>query len=510
MRTIGDLFLRSVQRFPRRSAFWWRGVEVTYGDLWLGAGGFARWLLEHGCRPGDRVALLLPNGPHYLIAYFGTLLARGIAVGLNPDTTAKDLAWVIGHCQPHTVLGEAASKRLIEEAVRNVRAVPRIVLTERPTVNRPPFWPQIANDEPPTPARPSPEDPAQIIYTSGTSGHPKGVTLTHRNLVANTMSIVQYLRLGPEDAVFVILPFYYSYGNSLLLTHVAVGGRLIQTPDFVFLNRALDVMAEQGATGFAGVPSSYAMLLHRSNFLDRQFPRLRYMTCAGGPLAPSIVRQLRAAFPDVELYLMYGQTEASARLSTLLPEEVDRKLGSIGRGIPGVTLRVLDDAGRPVQPGEIGEIVAQGENIMAGYWNDPDATAKVLRPEGLRTGDLATVDEEGYIYIVGRKSDLIKSGAYRIHPKEIEEVILELPGVAEVAVVGLPDELLGEAPVAFVVRSEQAPGLESDDIIRHCAQRLPRYKQVHRVVFVDTLPKTSSGKIKRSLLRTSVAAHTAG
>jgi len=198
---------------------------------------------------------------------------------------------------------------------------------------------------------------------------------------------------------------------------------------------------------------------------------------------------------------MYGQTEATARLSTLMPEDIDRKPGTIGRGIPGVSLQVVGSDGNPVSPGEEGEIVAQGDNVMVGYWNDATETKRVLRPEGLRTGDLARRDNEGFITIVGRRSDIIKSGAYRINPKEIEEVVLQLEGIAEVAVVGIPDEVWGESPIAFIAPSTDNISLSEDDILEHCRAILPRYKLMREIRFVACLPMTSSGKIKRTELR---------
>jgi len=261
------------------------------------------------------------------------------------------------------------------------------------------------------------------------------------------------------------------------------------------------LMQQQRVTGFSGVPSTYAMLLHKSDFRSRTFENLRYLTCAGGGLAPAVVERIQQVVPDVQLFLMYGQTEATARLSTLMPHEVEQKLGSIGRGIPGVELSVLDDDNQAVQPGEVGEIVARGDNLMRGYWNDPEGTGRVIREEGLRTGDLARVDEDGYIYIVGRKSDIIKSGAYRINPKELEEVILTLRGVAEVAIVGLPDEIQGESIAAFVVRSAKEAEVTEEAIFDHCREQLPRYKMIREVRFVESLPKTPSGKIRRNELK---------
>jgi long-chain acyl-CoA synthetase len=512
MTTLTAMLRQSACRFPERVFVHHAGEDFTYAQIWNQAVAVAAWLSENGLQLGDRVAILLKNSPEYVASYFGTLLAGGTVVGLNPDTTPRELTRTLNHCTVTALVYHSASSDLLQETVPQVpslrlflQADEGVGLRASDGLPRACFGELLRGSTTGLPTL-RPPHVAQIIYTSGTSGKPKGVTLSHRNLVANTRSIIQYLKLTEEDAVLVILPFFYSYGNSLLLTHMAVGGRLILASDFVFWSRTLDLMQEQEATGFSGVPSSYAMLLHRTDFLRRRFPTLRYLTCAGGGLAPAVVQRLREAFPHVELYLMYGQTEASARLSSLMPEDVDRKLGSIGKGIPGVELQVLDDEGTPVKPGDIGEIVARGDNIMLGYWNDPEETAKVLRPEGLRTGDLATVDEEGYIYVVGRKSDLIKSGAYRIHPKEIEDVILELQGVAEVAVVGMPDPILYEVPVAFIVPSKDAHTLTEQDVVDHCLRNLPRYKAVRGVHFVEALPKTSSGKVRRAELKERFAA----
>ncbi|HUT89223.1 MAG TPA: class I adenylate-forming enzyme family protein [Thermoguttaceae bacterium] len=514
MKTLCDLFHEQADAVPSRVAVHHKGQDLTYEQLARQSDSIAAWFEREGLQRGDRVVLLLGNSAEYVACYLGILRAGGVVVALNPDTTVRELSRTLGDASPvAVVVGSKAAAPLAAWAgqlseTNGSNGVRLLVCVDKVPAGSFPAECQVVTladllRDPGSPscARPGPDDLAQLIYTSGTTGRPKGVMLSHRNIAVNCRSILDYLALTADDSVFVILPFFYSYGNSLLFTHLAVGGRLIIASDFVFWNRVLELMVAQRATGFSGVPSSYAMLLHRSDFRKRAFPDLRYMTCAGGGLAPAVVDQLRESVPHVRLFPMYGQTEATARLSTLMPDELDAKRGSIGRGIPGVTLQVLNEAREPVSPGEVGEIVADGENVMVGYWSDPEETARAVRDGSLWTGDLARVDEEGYIYFVSRKSDIIKTGAYRINPKEIEDVILELDGVAEVAVVGLPDAIWGEAPVAFAVRSSAGTAPTEREIIAQCRRHLPRYKLVHAVRFVHSLPKTSGGKIRRTALR---------
>jgi acyl-CoA synthetase (AMP-forming)/AMP-acid ligase II len=326
--------------------------------------------------------------------------------------------------------------------------------------------------------------------------------LSNENLNANTKSILEYLRLDPSDTTLAILPFYYSYGNSLLLTHVFAGATLVIENEFAYINKALSVMRDRNVTGFSGVPSHYAMLIGRSRFLESDWPHLRYMTCAGGPLPIAHIQRIRRALPHVQLHVMYGQTEGAARLSALDPSLVDRKIGSIGRGIPDVELRVVDNFGRDVEPGEIGEIVARGKNIMIGYLEDPVGTADVLRDGWLHTGDLATVDEERFIHIRGREKEFIKSGGYRIGPQQIEDVLLQHPWVQECGVIGIPDEMLGEKIFAFAVfRSDADQKIATEELLVFLRARLPSYMVPVRIVTVDALPKTETGKVKRQNLR---------
>jgi acyl-CoA synthetase (AMP-forming)/AMP-acid ligase II len=343
-------------------------------------------------------------------------------------------------------------------------------------------------------------DRASIVYTSGSTGKPRGALLRHASIVANTRSIIEYLELGPSDRILVVLPFHYVYGKSLLHTHAAVGASLIIENHFLFPQEALDTLEREGATGLAGVPSTFAILLNRSNIATRRLSSLRYVTQAGGPMPPETQRRLIEALPGKQIFIMYGATEASARLSYLSPTDLGRKLGSIGKAIPNVELRVLRDDGSETEADEVGEIVARGSNIMEGYWNDPEETAAVLDSAGYHTGDLGRRDAEGFLYVVGRKREMIKSGAHRISPKEIEEVLAASPSVHEAAVVGKPDEILGESIVAFVsIRPGHAPDARA--LAEWCRARLAHHKVPRSIRLLGEIPHNAAGKPDKPRLR---------
>jgi acyl-CoA synthetase (AMP-forming)/AMP-acid ligase II len=326
--------------------------------------------------------------------------------------------------------------------------------------------------------------------------------VTHRNIECNTREILQYTGISADDRAMVVLPFYHCYGASLLHTHLMAGGSLVLNNRFMFPEKVLDEIQQQECTGLAGVPATYQILLRKTRLAQRSFPSLRWLQQAGGKLPNPLIRELRQALPHVRLFVMYGQTEATARLSYLPPERLDDKLGSIGKGLPGTRLEVLGPDGSPVRPGsdEVGEIVASGENVTVGYWDDAEETGRFFRGGKLYTGDLARVDADGFIFLVERARDFIKPMGNRVSPKEVEEVIAELPEVVEAAVVGTPDEILGEAVAAFIVTAR--PGeLTADRLLDHCRGRLPNYKIPQHVEFLRALPKTANGKVDKSELR---------
>ncbi len=499
-----DLFYQAVKRYPENIALVDGEKETTYRQLARMSERVAGFWLDKGFSKGDRVALLIENSIPYVASYLGILMAGCVAVPINTDNSRENIVHILNDC---TVKGVIGDHKFIEkyDLLQGWNHQKIFLVIPKKTLDRRCFdWDELMH-KPPSGylaggRKASNRDLACIVYTSGTTGKPKGVMLTHDNIVSNTLSIIEYLGLTEKDSILVVIPLFYSYGSSLLHTHLAVGGTLYLEKQFVYPNMALKKLSEKKITGFAGVPSTYALLLNRSNFPNLEWPYLRYVTQAGGPMAPSLIEKLAGVLPTAKIYIMYGQTEATARLSYLEPDKLLEKKGSVGKAIPGVELKVVEANGNPVKPGETGEIIARGPNVMLGYWDKPEETKKVLRNGWLYTGDLATIDDEGFIYIVGRKSEMIKSGAHRIGPKEIEEVLLELPEVSEVAVLGIPDDILGEKIVAVVVPSNGVVP-KTQKVLNHCCKKLASFKVPHEIKVVDSLPKTSSGKIKKYLLK---------
>lgn len=337
---------------------------------------------------------------------------------------------------------------------------------------------------------------AEIIFTSGSTGEQKGVMITHNNIIANTDSIIDYLKLTTDDTIQIVMPFYYCYGLSLLHTHMKVGGSVILNNSFIFLGSVINDLKKYKCTGFAGVPSHFQILLRKTkDFVNNTFPDLKYVTQAGGKLHTAFITEFAESFPEIKFYVMYGQTEATARLSYLPPEMIKEKLGSIGKGIPGVELRVVDDDGTIISPGENGEIIAKGRNIMTGYFHDPDSTKETIRDGWLYTGDMATIDEDGYIFIQSRKKEIIKVRGIRISPKEIEEVIVTFPGVIDCSIEAIADEITGEALKAIVYINEaDRTGFTPELIRAHCAKHLSIHKVPQEIAFESKLVFNASGK----------------
>lgn len=477
----------------------WDKKWFSFSEINNAANQIANYLIGKGITRGERVAFLLENSFEYVAVYFGILKAGGVAVGLNTETTAEAITYLLENSDAAVLISSRSFKKHlvpIKHILNSLRAV--VLKGEVSDLEFADSLSEIVNTGRSTApsVRMIDIDIATIVYTSGSTGKPKGVVLTHLNLITNTRSIISYLELTDKDRMMVVLPFYYIYGLSLLNTHFAVGGSLVIDNRFVFPNVILDQMEKHAVTGFAGVPSTFAILLAKSNLKSRRFESLRYVTQAGGAMAPVLQKEVADVFAPAKLFVMYGATEASARLSYLDPEWLDRKYGSIGKPIPNVDLFVADAHGREVAPGKKGEIVARGANIMQGYWKDSKETDQVLKHGLYFTGDLGYMDDDGFLFISGRSKDMIKVGANRISAKEIEEYILEYENVLEVAVIGVPDEILGEAMDACVVLKKDDPDWQKK-LVAFLKKKLPPMKVPTHYSLFKTLPKNSSGKIMK-------------
>ena len=464
--------------------------SYTYSEVKQAAARLAGELTSLGVRPGERVGLLSQNSLFWAAAYLAILKIGGVATPFSNLITTEDVTRNAEFVGCRAVFFERRQQHKFGKAFANS---PPLIFDDVFGRPGPSAWPA-------TPADFDPDQDAALMLTSGTTARPRAVRVTHRNIQANTNSIVEYLELDSAERILVILPFYYCFGTSLLHSHLRVGGSVALCNTFTYPETALDMMESAECTGFAGVPSSFQLLLRNSTFRRRATPSLRKIQQAGGKLHSVLIQELVSVKPLARVYVMYGQTEATARLSYLPPEELPTKLGSIGKGIPDVDLRVLGETGNPVKPGEVGEIIARGANISPGYFNDPESSAARFVDGALHTGDLATVDEDGYIFVVDRIADFIKSWGFRVSSQEVESCVLQLPDIVSAAAVGVPDLAAGEAIHVFVTLRAKS-GITPEAIITHCRERLARHMVPEAVAIIRSLPLNPHGKVIKSELR---------
>ncbi len=500
--TLVDLFATSVRRVPERPALVFRDRCLTYRDLDRRVRAASALLATMGIGAGSRVVLMCPNVPEFGVGYLGVLTAEATVVPLNPLLKPEEVRYILGDSGAAAMVALEASLPLLRAARAGLgRGCPILTLDgpaagEAGDVSLPESGADVSGVRAATGAA---EDVAVCLYTSGTTGRPKGALLSHRNLIANVQSFRSVLHVGEEDVFLAALPLFHAYGATVLfLEPLSMGATIVVEPRFV-PEAILRAIVQHRVTLFAGVPSMYAVLA-ASPRLGGDLSSLRLCISGGAPLPVAVAEAFEAKY-GVPIYEGYGPTECAPVL-TVNPPLGKRKLGSVGPPIPQVELRVVDDRGNTVPPGEVGEIVARGPNVMQGYLNRPAETADVLRDGWYHTGDLGRADEDGYYYIVDRKTDLILVGGLNVYPREVELVLAGHPAVAEAAVVGVPDPFRGEAPKAFVIlRNGQQ--VTAQELLQWCRQRLANYKVPRGVVVVTDLPRTVIGKILKSAIRSA-------
>jgi amino acid adenylation domain-containing protein len=516
-----ESFLEQSARLrPDKTALVSGGRRWTYAELESAANRLAVGLVAFGVERGDRVAIHLDNSVEAVVAVFATLKAGAVFLMVNPTTKTDKLVYILNNSRARALVLPARKLASLEASWAIMPHLDHVIVTGGPASRglsqfspgengTVPFQSlddlldRHAADTSPPSKRAIDVDLAALVYTSGSTGNPKGVMLTHLNMVSAATSITTYLKNTPDDVILNVLPLSFDYGLYQVLMAFKMGGTVVLERSFTYPHAVLEKLVAERVTGLPLVPTMSAILL-QMDLSKYDLGWLRYVTNTGAALPTEHILRLRELLPHVEIYSMYGLTECK-RVSYLPPEELDRRPASVGRGMPNEEVYVVDAGGRRVGPGVVGELVVRGSNVMKGYWELPEETERKLKPGPLpgefvlHTGDLFRTDDEGFLYFVGRKDDIIKSRGEKVSPKEVENVLYSHPAIAEAAVVGLPDPILGQA-IRAVVTLKDGAELTEKDVLRHCRDRLEDFMVPQHVEFRDVMPKTANGKIdKREL-----------
>lgn len=501
---------QSAARSPSKTALVAGGRRIDYATLEREAAHVATGLIALGFERGDRAVVFMDNSWEAVVSIFGVLKAGGVFSPVNASTKADKLAYILGNCRASTVLTQSKLAAVAREAIAASPSITITVIANAPDqavgAGATAFEALLTG---PMGERPERSvgieiDLAMLVYTSGSTGFPKGVMMTHQNVVAAATSITTYLENTAEDIILNALPISFDYGLYQVLMALKLGATLILEKSFTFPAAIFKRITEEGVTGFPLVPTMAAIVLQMRDLKPGDYPTLRYLTNTAAALPPAHIQRLRELFPSARVFSMYGLTECK-RCTWLPPAELDRRAGSVGIAIPGTEAYVVDDTGAKVGPEEVGELVIRGPHVMKGYWENEEATAKALRTgpypweKVLYTGDLFRTDAEGFLYFVGRKDDIIKTKGEKVSPKEVENVLYQLAGIREAAIIGVPDPILGEA-LRAVIALEPGSSVTEADIARHCARNLEDFMVPRQFDFRDELPKTDTGKISRRLV----------
>ena len=489
---LAAAFVDSARSHASKTAVFWGDEEVSYESLLLRAASVAERLTrEFSIRPGDRVALWMKNCPEFIPAFFGVLLAGGVVVPINNFLKPDEVGFILKDAGATTVIVDASMNESVEKLAALAPQL-RLLKVEEFTASTAPA--PILQSEVYTPK--SEHDLAVLIYTSGTTGHPKGAMLSHANLLANVESCRHVLAAVDHDRFVVLLPMFHSFMMTVgMLLPLLVGGSMLLIKSVHPPKNVIAEIIQRRATILPAVPQFFRALAHGE--VPKDFP-LRLCISGGAPLPAEILKEFTERMP-VPLIEGYGLSEASPVVA-MNPIQGPWKAGSIGVPIPGVEVTVQDDDGKMLDVGETGEICVRGANVMLGYWNQPEETAKAIRGGWLLTGDIGHRTVDGYFYITDRKKDMLLVNGINVYPREIEEIIYKFPGVKEAAVIGVPDPRRGEQPVAFVSAKDGAT-LDTKGIQQFIRERLADYKVPKHITVLPSLPRNATGKILKTELR---------
>ena len=512
---IHEFLEQTTKKFPDKIALIFQDQRLTYKHIDEKANQLANALIESGLQKGDRVSIFLDNSSEAFISIFGILKAGGVFSTLSPTLKAKKLDYILENSDASFLISQWYKFDIVSRAIENKKSIKSVIMCgpDKKTITgqstKTPFvsWDTFLNNQPPS----KPEisaidiDLANIIYTSGSTGNPKGVMMTHLSMSSAANSIITYLENSESDIILNVLPLSFDYGLYQVIMSSIFGGTIVLEKSFSFPYVVIEKLTKEKVTGFPIVPTILAILLQLKNLDKYDFQNLRYISNTGAALPVNHIQSLRKLFPDVDIYSMYGLTECK-RVSYLPPDQIDERPTSVGKGMPNEEVYIVNSRGEKVGPGITGELVVRGSNVMRGYWKSPEDTERVLKPgpfpgeKVLYTGDLFKMDDEGYLYFVARKDDLIKTRGERVSPKEVENTLHEIEGVAEAAVIGVPDDILGKAIKAFILKNSSS-SVSEKKIIKYCQDNLESFMVPKYIEFVDSFKKTSSGKIDKKVLK---------
>lgn len=513
---IWHLLRDSVERNPDKEALVHGDQRLSYREVGRRVASLAAGLRQHKLRRGDRVGIYLEGSVPQVVSIFGISQSEGVYVPINSMLHAEQVVHIARDCGMKALITTPGKLLTLADVLPQIPSLEFIVVTggdQHTAVTLPVYhfdelcetesraWREVSIEK----------DLAAILYTSGSTGKPKGVMLSHANVVAGSRIVSRYLEITRNERILAVLPFSFDAGMNQLMTAFEKGATLVLI-NFTFAREIVQLLVNERITGLAGVPTLWSLLAQPNSTLAKQsLPDLRYITNTGGAMPQSVLQTLRQVLSTTKIFLMYGLTEAF-RSTYLPPEELERRPTSMGKAIPDTEILVLNEEGQLCKPGETGELVHRGPTVSLGYWNRPEDTAKALRPNPLLppemgdcervcySGDLVKTDEEGFLYFVGRRDTMIKSSGFRISPTEVEEVLFQTGKLRGAAVIGIPDEVLGQTIKAFVVPRDGEP-LESDGLLAVCAEKMPRFMVPKTIEVLTELPKTSSGKVDYPALR---------
>lgn len=515
-RLLHSFLLKNTEKFPDKEALTFEEQRLTYSMVEAQSNQLAESLIDLGIQRHDRIIIFLNNSIETVISIWAIIKSGGVFILLSPTMKASNLEYFIKDSGAEIIISHSRSMDTINKAIRTIKNNLKIIyvdsnLNDKDNLMNLDFY-TLLNSQNSIPSKKLREridqtidyDLATLVYTSGSTGEPKGVMCPHFNIVSAARSLIEVFENNVNDIILNVLPLSFNYGLYQVLMCAMFGGTLVLEDSFIFPAKILQKIEKENVTGFPIVPTIIALLLKMKTIQNYKLGTLRYISNTGAALPVPHIQKFNKLFPHTKIYSMFGLTECK-RITYLPPEEIKIRPDSVGKAMPNCEVFLVDENGDEVKDGEIGELTVRGSNVMRGYWNEPELSVKVFRQSKiqgeklLHTGDLFYRDAEGYLYFIGRKDDMIKSKGKKVSPKEVENVLCSIKGIAEAAVIGVPDNVLGQAVKAYVVRQNGKP-IDINYILQYCSENMELFMVPKYIEFMNELPRNSNGKVDKKML----------